>query len=396
MNPPSLLGVSNRLPYRITHGDGVYLFDDSGNKYLDCVSSMGVVGLGHCNRYLQEKLSEQMKDLWHCYNFFSPPIQTKLVNRLIHNTFAANVFFCSTGSEAVEVAIKCIRRYQSMLGRDSKKEIITFVNSFHGRSIACLSASDDKLIQEGYDPLLDGFIKIPINDIDALKEAINDNTAGILLEPIQFKYNMHMFDIKYLQEVKKIAKEKDILLCFDEIYCGYGRTGSLFYYEQLGVIPDILTCSKAMGNGFPVAACLVCDKIANVMNVNIHSTYSGNILAMSVANGVLDIMLADDFFITIETISSYLEQSINDLYKKFNNICINYNGVGLMWSIELDSSELLNKFFKYSLEQGIFFGVPKEMGSLPSKSIKLSPPLITSKKEIDIIMNVCNDVFNKL
>ncbi|MFP3033239.1 MAG: aspartate aminotransferase family protein, partial [Wolbachia sp.] len=325
-----VVNAYNRSEASIVRGEGVYLFDKDGKKYLDFAAGISTTSLGHCHPYITDKLKEQLDSLWHCSNIFTIPQQERLAQRLTELTFADKVFFCSSGLEATEAAIKFIRRYFYLNGQEKRSHIITIEGGFHGRSIAAISAGGNEKSREGFAPLLSGFDKVPRNNIEALEKKINSETAAIFLEPIQSEGGVHPLDVEYLKKVREITKAQGIILCFDEVQCGYGRIGSLFYYQNIGVEPDMLTCAKAMGNGFPLAACLVKDYIAETITPGTHgSTYGGNPLAMTVGNAVLDVMLKEGFFDHVKKVSKYLKEKLLPLTEEFPKIVSEVRGEGL-------------------------------------------------------------------
>ncbi|OWZ25119.1 aminotransferase class-III family protein [Wolbachia endosymbiont of Wuchereria bancrofti] len=325
-----IINAYSRLETPIVRGEGVYLFDRDGKKYLDFAAGISTTSLGHCHPYIADKLKEQLGSLWHCSNIFTIPKQEKLAERLAALTFADKVFFCSSRLEATEAAIKFIRHYFYSKGQEKRNRIITIEGGFHGRSIAAISAGGNKKSREGFAPLLSGFDKVPRNDVRALEEKISNETAAVFLEPIQSEGGVYTLDVRYLQKVREITKAQEIILCFDEVQCGYGRIGSLFHYQNIKIEPDMLTCAKAMGNGFPLAACLVKDYIAEAITPGTHgSTYGGNPLAMTVGHAVLDIMLEEGFFNHVQGISRYLKEKLLLLAKEFPKIISEVRGEGL-------------------------------------------------------------------
>nr|CAD7417367.1 unnamed protein product [Timema poppensis] len=343
-----VVNAYNRLDTPIVRGEGAYLFDKDG---------ISTTSLGHCHPYITDKLKEQLSSLWHCSNIFTIPEQERLADRLTTLTFADKVFFCSSGLEATEAAIKFIRRYFYSKRQAKRNRIVTIEGGFHGRSIAAISAGNSEKSREGFAPLLSGFDKVPRNDIKALEKKISNETAAVFLEPIQSEGGVYPLDVEYLQKVRKITKAQGIILCFDEVQCGYGRIGSLFYYQNVGIEPDMLTCAKAMGNGFPLAACLVKDYIAEAITPGTHgSTYGGNPLAMTVGNAVLDIMLKEGFFDHVKRISKYLKEKLLPLAKEFPEMISEVRGEGLLMGIEL-ATPVADKVISRSLDKGAEIGL---------------------------------------
>ena len=374
-----LLNVYNRSPIKIVKGEGAYLYDDSGKRYLDFAAGIATVALGHCHPYLNQVINDQSKKLWHCSNLFSIPEQERLAKRLVNLTFADRVFFCSTGLEATEAAIKFIRRYHYMNGNKERNKIITIEGGFHGRSIAAISAGGDNYIKEGYNPLLAGFIKIPRNDVVVLENALNENIAGIFLELIQSEGGVYPLDIEYLTKIRELTNKNGILLAFDEVQTGYGRTGELFYYKKIGIEPDVLTCAKSMGNGFPIAACLLQERISNVMKPRTHgSTYGGNPLAMSVGNAVLDIMIEPQFFPQVAESINYLHKSLSTINNKFHSLIKEVRKEGFLIGIEFYDHISVSSLIDLCLENGLIMSKTANINT-----IRLVPPIIINKLHIN-------------
>ncbi|MDA0902339.1 MAG: aspartate aminotransferase family protein [Proteobacteria bacterium] len=375
INP--ILNAYFRLPIKIIKGDGVYLYDDQEKRYLDFASGIAVTNIGHNNQHINEALINQASQLWHCSNLFTIPKQQELAERLVKLSFADKVFFCSSGLEAVECAIKMMRKYHYEKGDKERYHIITLEGGFHGRSLATLSAGGNEYARRGFGPLLEGFKQVKRNDIAALKAAITDQTAGIMLETIQSEGGVHVIDKQYLQEVRQLTAQKDIILCFDEVQTGYGRTGELFSYQSLGIEPDIMTLAKGIGNGFPLAACLSKANIANAITPGSHgSTYGGNPLAMAVGNAVLDIVTQKPFLNKVNELSQYLNQSLQKLAQEFPNIITEVRGIGLIYGIEVKISA--TEVLKTLIDNGLI--VTKVAGD---KVLRLLPPLIIEKTHID-------------
>lgn len=383
-----VVNAYNRSEASIVRGEGVYLFDKDGKRYLDFAAGISTTSLGHCHPYITDKLKEQLDSLWHCSNIFTIPQQERLAKRLTELTFADKVFFCSSGLEATEAAIKFIRRYFYLKGQKKRNHIITIEGGFHGRSIAAISAGGNEKSREGFAPLLSGFDKVPRNDIKALEEKISDETAAILLEPIQSEGGIYKLDVEYLQKVRDITKAQGIILCFDEVQCGYGRTGSLFYYQGIGIEPDILTCAKAMGNGFPLAACLVKDYIAEAITPGTHgSTYGGNPLAMTVGNAVLDVMLKEGFFDHVKKVSKYLKEKLLLLAEEFPKVVSEVRGEGLLIGIEL-KVPFADKIVSQSLDKGLI--VTKISNN---RVVRVTPPLVVKDIDVNTMCNMLHDLF---
>ncbi|QKX02532.1 aspartate aminotransferase family protein [Wolbachia endosymbiont of Dirofilaria (Dirofilaria) immitis] len=383
-----IINTYNRFNIPIVKGKGVYLFDRDGKKYLDFASGISTTSLGHCHPYIINKLKKQLDSLWHCSNIFTILQQEKLAKRLTALTFADRVFFCSSGLEATEATIKFIRRYFYLKGQEKRYRIITIEGGFHGRSIAAISAGGSEKSREGFAPFLPGFDKVPRNDIKALEKKISNETAAVFLEPIQSEGGVYTLDVKYLQKVREITKAQGIILCFDEVQCGYGRVGSLFHYQNIEIEPDMLTCAKAMGNGFPIAACLVKDYVAEAITPGTHgSTYGGNPLAMTVGNAVLDIMLKESFFDHVRRVSKYLKEKLLPLTKEFPKIISEIRGEGLLIGVEL-KAPFADKIVSRSLDKGLIM-----TRVLNNRVIRITPPLIAEGKHVDAACDILYNLF---
>lgn len=372
-----LLPVHKRFDITFSHGEGVYLFAEGEKKYLDFGAGIAVNALGHCHPKMVEAITNQAKKLWHVSNIYNINELNKYAEKLVAATFADYVFFCNSGAESLECAIKMIRRHFYVKGQPEKHRIITFTGAFHGRTIATISAAAKKKYLEGFEPALPGFDNVEFGNIDAVKNAITKNTAGILIEPIQGEEGIRVSDKKFIHELRKLADEKDLLLAFDEVQCGMGRVGRLFAYEHYEVKPDIISTAKAIGGGFPLGACLATKDAANGMTIGVHgTTYGGNPLAMAVAESVLDVILAKDFLPNVQKVALELKLMLTDLQKKFPDIIEEIRGVGLMLGIKINSkienTELVKKF----IENGLL--------SVPAGEnvIRILPPLIITSENV--------------
>lgn len=381
-----LLPVYHRTSLVMQRGEGVYLFDDTGKRYLDFAAGIAVNSLGHCHPHVVEALTKQAKTLWHCSNqFHTRPLDT-LAQRLAEHTFAEKIFFCNSGVEAVECGIKMIRRYHYMRGDTARNRIITVQGSFHGRSLAAISASQSQRVTEGYGPLLDGFDQVPFGDTEALERAITHRTGGIMLETIQGEGGVREITHNYLRALRRIADENGLLLFLDEVQCGMGRAGKLFAFEYAGITPDICSVAKGIGTGFPLGACLSTDKAASGMTPGSHgSTYSGNALAMAVGNAVLDVLLEKDFITNVARTGAMLRLRLDTLAKAFPHIIEEARGVGLMLGLKL---KVKNTDMVKQLRQNGLLTV-----SAWDNVIRIVPPLIIteahSEEAVNIIRTTC-------
>jgi acetylornithine/N-succinyldiaminopimelate aminotransferase len=371
-----LLPVHKRFDISFSHGKGVYLFSDD-RKYLDFGAGIAVNALGHCHPKMVEAITKQANKLWHVSNIYNVNELNNYAEKLVNSTFADYVFFCNSGAESLECTIKMIRRHFYTKGETNKYRIITFTGAFHGRTIATISAAAKKKYLEGFEPALPGFDNVEFGNIEAVRKAIDKNTAGILIEPIQGEEGIRVSDKKFLQELRQLADEKNLLLAFDEVQCGMGRTGHLFAHDYYGIKPDIVATAKAIAGGFPLGACLATKDAAKGMTIGVHgTTYGGNPLAMVVAESVLDIMLEKDFLENVKKISNELKTGLENLKNKFPDIIVEIRGVGLMLGIKfnqkIDNAKMVEKF------------IENELLTIPAGEnvIRILPPLIITSDHV--------------
>ena len=376
----SILGTYARRNISFKEGKGCYLFSDNGEKYLDFVQGIAVNVLGHCHEHLVNAIKQQSSKLWHVSNVFVIPEQEKLGKKLTENTFADFVCFQNSGSEATEASIKIARKYFHKIGKPEKNRIITFKGSFHGRTLAALFAANNPKHTEGFGPKVEGFDQIPFADHEAVKKAINKNTAAIMIETIMGEGGIKVVPDFCLKGLREICDEKEILLILDEVQSGIGRTGNFFAFESSGISPDIVPIAKGIGGGFPLGACLVSKKVSVGMTPGTHgSTFGGNPLAMSVGNAVLDVVLEKDFLKQVREKSKYFYDGLSNLKKNYPKIISEVRGVGFMLGLKLlpDNNEFLerlmdNKMLAVKASENV---------------IRLFPPLTVEKKEIDEALN---------
>ena len=324
-----------RVPLNFVRGDGVWLFTEDGQRYLDLGAGIAVNALGHAHPHLVEVLREQAGMLWHTSNLYEIPHQQRLAERLADATFADTMFFTNSGTEAMECAIKMTRKYFSHHGQPERFEVITFTGAFHGRSSAGIAASGGEKMVKGFGPLLPGFKQVPMEDLDAVKAAIGPASAAIMLEPVQGEGGIRVVDPAFLKALRALCDEHGLLLIFDEIQCGVGRTGKLFAHEWAGVTPDIMTVAKGIGGGFPLGACLATEAAAAGMVLGTHgSTYGGNPLACAVGNAVLDVVLADGFLDNVNRAAGHFRQGLEGLVASHPTIFESVRGEGLMLGLK--------------------------------------------------------------
>jgi len=371
-----LLPVFARVDLGFERGEGVWLVATNGERYLDFTSGVAVNALGHAHPHLVAALQEQATRLWHMSNLFKSPDGERLAARLCEQSFADFVFFANSGAEAMECAIKVTRRYHAGKGRPERYRIITFEGAFHGRTLGTLAATGSPKYLEGFGPPLDGFDQVPLGDLDAVKKAIGPQTAGILIEPLQGEGGVRAASPAFFKALRQLCDDKGILLVFDEVQTGMGRTGELFAYKRLGVAPDVMSLAKALGGGFPIGACLATAEAASGMTPGSHgSTFGGNPLAVSAANAVLDIMLKPGFFDHVQKMSLLLKQKLAALIDRYPKVLAEVRGEGLLIGLKavVPSVELVNALRDQKL---LTVGAGDNV-------VRFLPPLIVTEAEID-------------
>lgn len=318
-------------PMEFVRGEGARLFDAEGNTYLDCTSGIAVNALGHGHPHLVEQLKNAAEGIWHLSNLFTIPGQKTLATRLCEATFADRVFFTNSGAEAMECAIKTARRYHYATGNPERVNILTFEGAFHGRTVTTIAAGGQEKYLEGFGPRSPGFISLPFGDHEALKNAIDETTAAILLEPVQGEGGVREVPGQCLRGVRELCDEHGILMMLDEVQSGVGRTGSLFAHQRHGVEPDLMAVAKGIGGGFPLGACLANEEAAQGMVLGTHgSTYGGNPLAMAMGNAVLDVVLEDGFMEAVQQRALKLRQHLSQLVDTYPDLLEDVRGVGLL------------------------------------------------------------------
>lgn len=339
-----LYDTYNRAALRFERGEGVWLITEDGDRYLDFAAGIAVNSLGHSHPHLLKALNEQAAKLWHISNIYEIAGQDNLAKRLTENTFADKVFFTNSGAEALECAIKTARRYHYVNGHPERFRIITFEGAFHGRTLATIAAGGQEKYLEGFGPKVEGFDQVPFGDEEALKAAITDETAAILLEPIQGEGGLRPFTDEMLRNIRQLCDEKGLLLILDEVQSGVGRTGKLFAHEWAGIRPDIMAVAKGIGGGFPMGACLATAEAAKGMTAGTHgTTYGGNPLAMAVGNAVLDVVLEEGFLDNINRVSLILKQGFASLTDRYPDVISETRGKGLLIGLRcvVPNTELL-------------------------------------------------------
>lgn len=378
MNSQSpLFNTYNRAPIVVERGEGSWLVDNKGERYLDFGGGIAVSALGHAHPHLVEAVKAQAEKLWHTSNLYEIPGQTRLAERLVEASFADKVFFTNSGAEALECAIKTARRYHYSKGNPERFRVLTFDGAFHGRTLATIAAGGQEKYLEGFGPKVDGFDQTPFGDHEAMKAAITEETAAILIEPIQGEGGIREIPKQCLVGLRELCDEKGILLIFDEVQTGIGRTGKFFAHEHAGISPDILASAKALGGGFPVGACLATEEAASGMVPGIHgSTYAGNPLAMAAGNAVLDVILDDGFLDAVALKALRFKQSLASLVDRFPNVFEEIRGTGLLLGLKCAASnaDVVNALYD------------ERMLTVPAGDnvIRLLPPLNITDEEITL------------
>jgi acetylornithine/N-succinyldiaminopimelate aminotransferase len=370
-----LLPTYARVDLAFERGEGAWLFTAKGERYLDFTSGVAVNALGHAHPHLVKALTEQAHKVWHVSNLYRIPEGEKLADRLCAMSFADTVFFQNSGAEAIECAIKMARKYQSASGRSERYRIITFEGAFHGRTLAAIAATGNKKYLEGFGPPVDGFDQVPFGDLEATKKATGPQTAAIMIEPVMGEGGVRVVPHTFLRALRKLCDDNGLLLIFDEIQTGIGRTGDMFAYQHTGVTPDIMTIAKALGGGFPVGACMATAEASKGMTAGTHgSTFGGNPLAMAVGNAVLDVVMADGFLEGVRQNALLLKQRLAELKDRYASVLAEVRGEGLLIGLRMipQASEMVDEL---RAEKMITVAAGDNV-------VRLLPPLIIGDKEI--------------
>ena len=386
---PPLLPVYKRAPVSFERGEGAYLIDREGRRYLDFGSGIAVTLLGHSHPHLVARLKEQGEKLWHVSNLYGVEVQEQLAERLVAQSFADTVFFCNSGAEALECAIKMARRFHFQRGQPERHEFITFEGAFHGRTMATITAGGQAKYLDGFRPGLPGFDQLPLGDIERVESTIGEQTAAILIEPIQGEGGIRQPQIAFLEELRRICDEHDLLLIFDEVQSGMGRTGKLFAYEWTRITPDIMTLAKGLGGGFPIGACLATARAASGMSPGCHgSTFGGNPLACAVANAVLDVLLEHGFQDHVRDVASYLRARLKELAASYPGIILEIRGEGLLLGLRCGptNTDIAQKLMARGL-----LTVPAG-----ENVVRLLPPLIVERAQVDEAVTMIEETCQEL
>ena len=376
-NPGSqshVMGVYSRSDLAFGRGEGVRLYSTDGVEYLDCVSGIAVNGLGHAHPTLVKALTDQAQKLWHVSNIYRIPEQEALADRLCAETFADVAFFTNSGTEAVELALKLARKFHAANGQSERIDVITFEGAFHGRSYAAVNAGGNDAYLEGFGPRLPGYVHLPYGDMDALKAAIGPTTAAILIEPVQGEGGARALSDADLREMRQLCDEHGLLLMFDEIQCGMGRTGKLFACEWAGVQPDVRMVAKALGGGFPIGACLATNNAAKGMVFGTHgSTYGGNPLACTVGLAALNEIARPEMLEHVRELAGYFGQQLQGLKDRYPDVIAEIRGKGLLIGLKLIPNN--REFMKMARDQRLLIAGGGE------NCVRLLPALIMTRDE---------------
>ncbi len=372
----ALLKTYNRAPVAFERGEGARLFSTDGEVFLDFGAGIAVCSLGHAHPHLVAALKSQAENLWHTSNLYEIPGGERLATRLVENTFADVVFFTNSGAEALECTIKMARKYHSANGAPEKYRFITFDGAFHGRTLATIAAGGKAQYLEGFGPVVDGFDQVPFGDLDAVKAAITEETAAILIEPVQGEGGIRVVENGFLKALRQICDDHGLLLALDEVQCGVGRTGKLFAHEWAEIEPDIMAVAKGIGGGFPMGACLATQKAGSGMTAGVHgTTFGGNPLAMAVGNGVLDVVLEEGFLDNVRQRGLRLKQKLAGLADEFPDIIEDVRGSGLMMGLKckVPNGDMVKALFEQKL-----LVIPAG-----ENVVRIIPPLIISDDDLD-------------
>ncbi len=391
---PSIMTTYGRIDIAFTHGQGSFLVAEDGKKYLDYASGIAVNAFGHCHPKLVEALQDQASKLWHTSNLYRILEQETVAEKLVANSCADRVFFCNSGAEATEGAVKVARRYAWANGEKERTEIICATGAFHGRTLAMLAANDRPLFREGFGPSAQGFTHVEWGNIDSLKQVIGKHVAAILVEPVQGEGGARKAPEGYLKLLNDIAKENGSLLISDEVQIGMGRSGTLFAYQKEDIEPDIIALAKGLGGGFPVGAVMAKAEVGDAMVPGTHgSTFGGNPLAMRSANAVLELLLENDFLSNLRKMIVYFDKKMDELIKndmQNNPIIFAKKGSGMLRGFQLNQDVTAGDFSNIARKKSLLLVGAAE------NTIRLLPPLNTSKEEVDNAFDILNDIVLEL
>ncbi|MDA8242121.1 MAG: acetylornithine transaminase [Nitrospiraceae bacterium] len=385
-----LMNTYNRFPIVLRKGRGMKVWSSDGKEYLDFVGGIAVNCLGHCHPKVVVALQKQAQRLIHVSNYYHIEPQIKLAKLLVENSFADKVFFCNSGAEANEAAIKLSRRYFREQVGVNRFRIITALNSFHGRTLATVTATGQAKFQAGFEPLVPGFTHVEFNDIDAIEKAVTKETCAVMIEPIQGEGGVKVPDPDYLRNLRELCDRHGILLILDEVQTGIGRTGKFFAYEHFGITPDIMTLAKGLGGGVPIGAMLATDKVAAGFEPGTHATtFGGNPLVCAAAVAAMEVILEDGFVLDqCRRMGKYFQKRLEELKKEFPSIVADIRGMGLMIGMELTRDG--GPIVKSCMDKGLL------INCTAGNVLRFIPPLIVTEKEIDHLIDALEQIFDQL
>ncbi|MDJ0683999.1 MAG: aspartate aminotransferase family protein [Alphaproteobacteria bacterium] len=384
--PSAVMNTYGRFPIALERGAGAHLWDTDGKKYLDFYGGIAVNSVGHAHPHVVQALKDQAEKLWHASNLFVIPEQERFARRLTEDSFADVAFFCNSGVEAMEAAIKAGRRYHYKNGAPERWRTITVAGAFHGRSLGTIAAAGNAKYLEGFGKPADGFDSVPFGNMNALRDAIGPETAAIAVEPVQGEGGINAARLDYLRDLRAAADEFGLMLIFDEIQCGMGRTGKMWAHEWAGVAPDILASAKGIGGGFPLGAVLATHKGASGMEPGVHgTTYGGNPLAMAVGNAVLDVLLADGFLDGVDAVARRLWFKLQDLVAAHGDVFVEARGAGLMLGLKCAPEHVNLDVIKALMAGGLL-----TVGAADNV-VRLLPPLIVTDADCDEAIRILTE-----
>ena len=385
----NLMNTYARFPVTFVRGEGLYAYDEEGRKYADFGSGISVNNLGHCHPAVVKAIAEQAQTLCHCSNLYWSEPQLDVAEYLVKYSGLNRVFFCNSGAEANEGAVKLARKYFYDKGRSDKYEIITMKKSFHGRTLATLTATGQDKVKTGFAPLPEGFVYAAFNDFEDLKAKVSEHTCAVMLEPVQGEGGIYPAEKDYLEQVAAFCKEKGFLLIFDEIQCGMGRTGTMFAYEQYGVKPDIVTNAKALGGGLPFGAFIASEEVAASFGPGSHgSTFGANPVAASASRAVFEVMEKEDMLSHVKTVGADLRDRLLELKEEFPEVIKDVRGLGLMLGMEVTcgASAVVNACFDYGVV----------LLSAGPDVVRFLPPFIITEKDVDFLTETLKKAVNSI
>ncbi len=380
-----IMNTYKRVPFCLEKAKGAKVWNIDGKTYLDFFPGWAVSGIGHCHPLVANAVAKQAKSLMHVSNNYYSELQANLAKKIIEESFPGKVFFANSGAEANEAAVKLARKYGHDKGR---YEIITMAKSFHGRTLGMIAATGQDKVKNGFEPLPEGFVHIPFNDMEAVKEAINEKTIAIMFEPIQCEGGINIAGKEYMQGVRRVCDEKDIIMILDEVQTGMGRTGTMFCYQQYGITPDVITLAKSLGGGVPIGACVAREKFQDVLTPGTHaSTFGGSPLVCAAALAVFKAISEDKLLQNTKKMATYLNKKLQGLKRKHHFIK-EIRSMGLVIGVELSING--DDIYKSCLDEGLLINCTQET------VLRIMPPMTVNKSEIDKAVSILGKVLAKI